>query len=65
MVGKKVDRNWIGQVGWEEALKENRGEGNQSGAELEKTEKWKDWILISFPISIEWINYDNRNIRQE
>lgn len=65
-VVRKADRTWIGQVGWEEALKENRGDGNQSdvGLEKEKTEI-KRLILDKFPISTEWINYGNRNIRLE
>lgn len=36
MVVKKADKTWIVQVGWEDALKENRGGGNQSYVELEK-----------------------------
>lgn len=66
MVVKRADRTWIGQVGWEEALKENRGEGNQSGVGLEKEKtEVKRLILDKFPLSTEWINYDNRNIRLE
>lgn len=66
MVVKKADRTWIGQVGWEEALKENRGEGNQSGVGLEKEKtEVKRLILDKFPISTEWINYDNRNTSLE
>lgn len=66
VVVKKADRTWIGQVGWEEALKENRGEGNQSGVGLEKEKtEMKRLILDKFPMSTEWISYDKRNIRLE